>query len=86
MEKIILLMKIINIILVLHTRIILFSSFVRYIFCICHSGSFPIMSYIVIARIYLDLYEYVIVYKSCYSQYIVIVLLNTLTNFPNLKQ
>ena len=37
------LMKINNIILVLHTRIILLSSFVIYSFCICHSGRFPIL-------------------------------------------
>ena len=36
-------MKINNIILVLYTRIILLSSFVIYFFCICHSGSFPII-------------------------------------------
>ena len=35
-------MKINNIILLLYTPIIL-SSFVIYIFCICHSGSFPIV-------------------------------------------
>ena len=40
-----LLIKINNIIiLVLRTRIILLSSFVIYFFCICHSGSFPILS------------------------------------------
>ena len=32
-----------NIILLLCTRMILFSSFVIYFFCICHSGSFPII-------------------------------------------
>ena len=36
-------MKINNIILVLHTRTILSSSFVIYLFFICHSGSFPIL-------------------------------------------
>ena len=36
-------MKINNIILVLRTRIILLSSFVIYVFCICHSGRFPII-------------------------------------------
>ena len=39
------LMKINNIILVLRTRIILLSSFVIYFFCICHSGRFPIIQY-----------------------------------------
>ena len=37
------LMKINYIILVLHTHIILLSSFMIYFFCICHSGSFPIV-------------------------------------------
>ena len=41
-EKNISIMKINNIIFVLCTRIIL-SSFVIYIFCICHSGGFPIV-------------------------------------------
>ena len=36
-------MKVNNIILVLHTRIILLSSFVIYFFCICHLGCFPIV-------------------------------------------
>ena len=36
-------LKINNIILVLCTRIILLPSFVVYFFCICHSGSFPII-------------------------------------------
>ena len=35
------LMKINNIIFMLHTRIILLSSVVIYFFCRCHSGSFP---------------------------------------------
>ena len=39
-------MKISNKILLLCTRIILLSSFVTYFFCICHSGSFPIVLWI----------------------------------------
>ena len=41
-QKNISLMKINNITLMLRTRIML-SSFVIYFFCICHSGSFPII-------------------------------------------
>ena len=39
------LMKINNIILVLHTRIISLYSFMIYFVCICHSGRFPIIFY-----------------------------------------
>ena len=42
-KKYITLMKIKNIILMLRTHIILLSSFMIYFFCICHSGSFPIL-------------------------------------------
>ena len=42
-QKNISLIKIHNIINMLHTRIILLSSSVIYLFCKCHSGSFPII-------------------------------------------
>ena len=42
-SKSISLMEIKNIVLVLRTHIKLLSSFVIYVFCICQSGSFPVI-------------------------------------------
>ena len=51
-------MKINNMILVLRPRIILLSSVVIYFFCICHSGSFPIVSCVSF------LVKYILMYTS----------------------